>query len=369
MIRFFSKISFLFLLATYGCHVSSKVALEGQGGRTAYNISIQNTNAEEMLLNLVRLRYYDCPFFMEVGNVTTQFTYKSLAAPKVPIPGFNKDNPFILGGEFSWQNQPTIQYSPLEGHSFATQLMQPIDLSTIQQIIYSGWDIDRVFRLVVQSFDELFNTPIGSGPAPVYEAKYKSFFEATHLMRYFQLKGVLQVGIKVVKKEDDKQNNENGEEILQIAFPKEGEEAERLADLLGGIETRNGKYILNMLQGFNDRGQIGVMPRSLLSCIYYLGQGVDVPDNDIRAGRVSIPVISEGEYRDWQEIIHKLITIKSSNSRPNNSYISIKYRGHWFYIDDSDLESKRTFLLLLQLYTLQSIQEKIKPPLLTLPLG
>ena len=170
-IKKFFLCSFIFLV---GCHVPSKVALEGTGGRNAYNMAIQMTNMEEMLLNLVRLRYSDSPYFLELGNITTQFTYKGSTTPLWPIPGFNNDNPFILGGEWSWQNQPTISYAPLGGQQFAVRLMQPIELQSIQQMIYSGWDVDRVFRLVIQSFDALENTPL-AGPIFAETMEYKKF--------------------------------------------------------------------------------------------------------------------------------------------------------------------------------------------------
>ena len=49
--------------------------------------------------------------------------------------------------------------------------------------------------------------------------------------------------------------------------------------------------------------------------------------------------------------------------------MSIKYRDYWFYISDNDLESKRTFILLQQLFNLQAAEPKKSQPILSLPLG
>ena len=54
---------------------------------------------------------------------------------------------------------------------------------------------------------------------------------------------------------------------------------------------------------------------------------------------------------------------------PLNAYVSIRYRNHWFYIEDNDLNSKSTFSLLVQLYDLQSGDAKGSAPVLTLPIG
>lgn len=44
-------------------------------------------------------------------------------------------------------------------------------------------------------------------------------------------------------------------------------------------------------------------------------------------------------------------------------------RGSWFYIDDSDLDSKSTFSMLMQLFALQSGNSDGMTPVLTIPVG
>jgi hypothetical protein len=52
-----------------------------------------------------------------------------------------------------------------------------------------------------------------------------------------------------------------------------------------------------------------------------------------------------------------------------NAAVRTRYRGSWFYIDDSDLDSKSTFTLLGQLTNLQAGDLPSTAPLLTLPVG
>ena len=119
---YYYLLCFCALIFLSSCHVSSRTALTGSGGRNSYNESIKMTGLQQMLLNLVRLRYCDAPYFLDVSNVTTQFTYGSFINPTFPIPGANNANPIQLGAGMSWQNQPTIQYTPLDGHSFANHI-------------------------------------------------------------------------------------------------------------------------------------------------------------------------------------------------------------------------------------------------------
>ncbi len=357
--------SVLSLFLCFSCQVSTKALFDGRGGRSAYNISIQNTNSQEMLLNLVRLRYFDLPLFLEVGNITTQYTYRSKADTILPIPGFNNTNPGSLGGEVSWQNQPTIQYTPLEGQAFATQLMQPIDLSTIQQIIYAGWDIDRVFKLTIERVNQFANSPAGSLPAPIFSMKYKPFYEVTALLRRLQEKGVLEVGLNVYEHDDAN----NKKEYLQLVFPTSEPESQKIASLFENVIKIDDRYVLNLLFGYNLEGKIGIMPRSLLSCLYYLSQGVRVPKSDIINHIVEEPQLKNGEREEFLQALSALMKIKSSFSKPKLAFVAIEYRNRWFYIDDCDLNSKRSFLLLQQLYNLQAREQKQAPPLLTLPIG
>ena len=182
------------LLASGACQIPTRVSMEGEGGRTSYNIAIQMTNSQQMLLNLVRLRYADSPLFLDVSSITTQSTVRSEVSPLFKIPGFTKDNPFELGAGVSWQDQPTITYMPLEGQAFATRLLRPIDLRTIQLLCYSGWDIDRVFWMMIQNFQELWNDP-DTSVTPVPNSH--RFSEVSHLLRHFQKRGELQLGVQV----------------------------------------------------------------------------------------------------------------------------------------------------------------------------
>jgi hypothetical protein len=49
--------------------------------------------------------------------------------------------------------------------------------------------------------------------------------------------------------------------------------------------------------------------------------------------------------------------------------VAARYRGHWFFIDDSDLDSKSTFVMLSQIFSLQAGKAEGIVPVLTLPVG
>lgn len=359
-LRGFILLSFLGFSA---CQMPSRVAMEGEGGRTAYNIEIQMTNSQQMLLNLVRLRYGDSPMFLDVSSITTQSTVRSELAPIFSIPGFSKRSPLTIGTEVSWQDQPTITYMPLEGHAFATRLLRPIDLRTLQLLCYSGWDIDRVFWMMIQNFQELWNEPESSESLTTSASR---FSEASHLLRHFQKRGELQLGIQVVPRKESDEDPE--ERSLQIGFPMDSEEGERLSEILQCDQIGDGRCLKNIELGFTNAGKMGVMPRSIFSCMVYLSRGVEVPQEHIEMGIARMPENHHQEM-DWCKVFSELLSVRSSHFCPKNAFISVKYRNYWFYIDDCDLHSKKTFGLLQQLYNLNANEAKNRGPILTLPLG
>jgi hypothetical protein len=364
---------FFSTLLLTGCHVSSRTSMYGSGGRTSYNIAAQNTTNQELLLNLVRLRYSDTPYFLELNGITTQFNFSGKVFPSIKIPGFDNDNPAAFGAEMGWSNQPTIQYSPLEGKDFAIQLMQPLDLRIIQGLLFTGWDVDRVFRLLIQHMADISNASSASGPIPLKPPYYKKFFECLHLLRHFQALGQLQVGIRYIPTGDEHISEEDAckerPNAIQISFPVNGEDSDRLADLLEGIKKSKGRYVLNMRQAYNEAAEIGIMTRSLLSTMYYLSLGVVVPPRDIEAGTVAMTHNSDGTLFDWGDVVGDLFNVKWSPHYPQNAYLAVAYRGNWFYIDDGDVNSKRTFVLLQQIYNLQAKQQEKETPILSIPLG
>ena len=366
MNRYFLKscvlISLLFMTS---CHFPAKSAMDGDNGRNAYNIEVQRTNAEEMLLNLVRLRYFDSPFFLEVSSVTSTFTYKNTASASIPIPGFNKSNPLLLGGESQWQTQPTIQYSPLEGEEFTTQLLQPLGASTIQQVLYSGWEVDRVLQIAVQDLKNFHNFT-KEGNINLEEIQnYLNFYKSIQLMTDIQKKGCLKIGLTIKKHGEEKDKIQT----LQLAFPCDNKESLEVAKLLGINVEMDGKYFANFIQGFDEKGNVGIMPRSILSCMYYLANYVQVPKCDIQNKKAY--AIPENIFLDKHvnQVVKSIFNVYSSTQKPKDFYVCVRYRDKFFYIRDNDLDSKRTFMLLLELYNLQSGARKERGPILTLPIG
>ncbi len=94
-----------------------------------------------------------------------------------------------------------------------------------------------------------------------------------------------------------------------------------------------------------------------------------MPARDIAAGRVTVTKDENGQPFDWDLVVGDLLDIRSHPKPPGNAAVAIQYRDSWFYIDDSDISSKYTFMLLGTLSSLQAGKIERAGPLLTLPVS
>src|SRR6516162_2118572 len=87
--------------------------------RLRYNDVVRTTNDEQLLINIVRLRYADSPVFIDLPNITSQFEAASrgnyLGGTGNQFGGHTN-----LGfGELTLRDTPTLSYHPREGREIA----------------------------------------------------------------------------------------------------------------------------------------------------------------------------------------------------------------------------------------------------------
>jgi len=324
-------------------------------GRVAYNQAVQETDKEQMLLNLVRLRYRDAPFFLQSSSISTSFTFGSRAAAEAAlVPG--ADN-FGIGITSVYEERPTVTYSPMQGRDFVTALMTPIGLDHLLLLFHSGWSIDRILRVCVQSMNEVRNAPGASGPTPEREPVYKQFKSYARLLFEHQ-------------KTDDFTVRLVGEE-LELSFRPEVKEDPELQQMLRGLglDPDSLKYIASHPDAASTADQLVIRTRSLAACMFYLSQGVTVPIAHEDAGHVTVALTADGTVFDWRLMLGDLMQVQHSEGRPESAFVSVHYRDTWFYIDDSDLESKSCFIMLMSLFALQAGQNAALTPIMTLPVS
>ena len=116
-------------LAHSGCqHIGPRTIAED---RVAYNEAIASSWKEQILLNIVRLRYSDMADFVDVGTASQNYTLTrqtsaSFGASLLPwnVVG-NTLMPSLMGTRTKSDN-PTVTYIPQSGSDFTRNLIAPI---------------------------------------------------------------------------------------------------------------------------------------------------------------------------------------------------------------------------------------------------
>ena len=91
---------------------------------------------------------------------------------------------------------------------------------------------------------------------------------------------------------------------------------------------------------------------------YYL----DVPEEHLK-DHSAVPAFEHASPEAPQDVVR----IRSGKDKPESSFAAVNYRGHWFWIDDGDWQTKRALTAVMFFFTLAETGSPEKLPLITIP--
>ncbi len=347
----------LILVGLTACGLRSGPALRQSS--LGFNRALQHALSEQMILNLVRLRYGEPPVFLEVTSISTQYGFSGDLAGGVKINEVYPDS-YSLNLGFSYAVKPTFTFVPLQGEEFAKRLLSPIPIEHLILLLNSGWRADRVLRLCVQALNGLNNAPTASGPTPSEAPEFQEFLRISRTLEKLRRKGYLRFMFL----------EEGGRALPVMKISPEARPLPETREVLKGLGLVWAPYYRLLGPEAEGGGDlIRVETRSLIGVLFYLSQGVEVPEEDLESGRVTATRLPDGSLFSWEELLGDLFRIRTASDWPSGAVLAVRYRGRWFYIPDTDRDTKATFILLQQLFALEASKGKVLSPLLTLPVG
>lgn len=328
----------------------------------AYNEAIISSINEQMLLNLVRMRYRDVTFFLEVSSVTASMSLGANAGVNADV-NFGGGDSVSPSAGVAYSDKPTISYTPLQGEDLLNSILRHLELDPIFVLTQSGWNISRVFGLCFERINNLYNAPNASGPTPELEPAYEKFGELMDALHVLQKAQLMEIGKREREGEEEEQDI-----VIKLITDNDrhGHEINRVYDLLE-LDRSEDEFTLNTDFLDMSNKQWTVRPRSISGLLYYLSHNVQAPTRH-RGVLVTDTMRRSGGPFDWGDTpAGRLFKVRTGEEQPENAYVATRYRGNWFYIEDTDLESKSTFMLLRQLFDLQAGRTEPQVPALTLP--
>jgi hypothetical protein len=402
-------------LGLAGCAFGPR-ALECSHG--PYNEALRQVNEEEFLLNVVRLRYTETPFDLDVNSIAAQYELSTQAAAR---PFFSAQSSNGLFRSFRailpdlqlvGANRPTISFTPNNDGSAVRQLLTPISLETLAFLARTSWPVATVLRLWVDRLNGVPNASSASGPPRSEVPDFSRFLRIAELLQTAQDRELATISseerliehsgplpaervtaaavVEAAKNGMEYRPRGDGKTwrlvrrerrlIIEVTpgvrRSPELQEVERLLNVLPGRP----RYDLTVVgRGAPDplrfptppSTDIRLVPRSTIQAMFFLSNGVEVPPEHLNCGLVCPAVDDCGQVFDTREVTRGLfeVQVAQGHKPPDHAYVAVKYRGYWYYIDDRDQASKATLALMLQLIRLDFARQRIGGPVLTLPAG
>jgi hypothetical protein len=360
-----------------------------QASRIAYSEAVQVSERRELLLNLVRLRYTEAPEFLAVSGISTQMSFEAGASIGGAFGEEGGDDLNIIspGGSATYSESPTITFVPQRDQDFTRQLVAPVELDSLYLLTREGWGIDRVLLLIASDLNGLSNP---SGPE-VGAGDARAFRGLADALRQLESERLIRVDVErrrealsapipadSVSPQDFMQAAGDGYRLDYQAEPAgyvltgesqhyvmtvaptawERPAGDRIGAALGLPGGRDSYEIDQGIDAASDG--IRITTRSVLGAMSYLSRAVAVPTAH-----------SDRTAQDTgTDALDGMFVVRAAEDRPPDAFAAVEHRGYWFYIDDRDLESKRTLGLLNSLVRLSiSAGGAQNVPVLTLPVA
>jgi hypothetical protein len=329
--------------------------------RFDYNAAISDSWKEQTLLNIVKTRYADMPLFVEVASVVSGYTLESSANIGVNQSSGNvlEDDTIALGGSTKFTDRPTITYAPVTGSRFNKSFMTPIPPRAVLFLVQSGWPLDMVFSLTVESINGLRSQVAAGASARTGDEGY---YRAIELLRDIQLSGATGMQIR-----HDEFSNQTALLIFyKTALSDAAESSLSEVSKLLGLSPELNSAVVKYGYLPSDDSEITLLTRSMLQLMALLSTHVDVPPEHVAEGR-TVPSSVSDDIAGRNS--HRILQISSSEIEPEDPFVAVRYRDYWYWIDDRDFDSKRIFSFVMILFSLTESGENIGMPLVTIPTG
>ena len=365
-----------------------------------YNKAIEQVIQEELLLNIVRRRYYEAPQFVTVSSITTSMSTSAGISGGSAFGNQGTPTTGNIGGSLNWSDLPTVTITPRQGTEILGPLTSRMSVNTLAKMANAGYRFDFLLSLTAEGLTSVRGPQTGVGTD--FRPGDPEYLQLIESIGRLIDKGQLIVGTfswndpySDISYDRDQITVEN--QITAIAL---GGGTARFRSYDGGKTyyftdknnypamwidsdartSGDGKRVIELLNlqptplkriwsfapsrvvdgtdfenlADDPRPEIKVRMRSFYSVLNLLAFGINVPPKDEEERRAFTKAAYDQAVREGRAVdLSDKFVVHSSSERPANAFVAVKHRGSWFYVDDRDYVSKRLFNAVYDLFNME----------------
>lgn len=325
-----------------------------------YSGSLSDSQKAQTLLNAVRIRYGDSPVFLNTTQVISGYSLqRSLSGTLSILPGNNPANTIAGSPGMTMTQSPTFTFQPVTGAALAQSVIQPLSPAELLPLSLSGTPIDVLFRLAVQSVNGLQNSSMLD---TANRTGSPGFAHLLVNLRRLQIAGLLHFRLGRTESGGDPTKVEDGAKSakapanLIISLPDSDDpELQQVVvttrKMLGLSATRTEAEVVYG-SGSPSPGTVSILTRPILGVLGQIASEIEVSPQDVAEHR-TIPTVD-----DTAILSRPTIIIHNGEKPPRDAFSSVRYHGRWYWIADTDFDSKLAFSVM---QTLVSLAETTQP--------
>ncbi|CCO24172.1 hypothetical protein [Maridesulfovibrio hydrothermalis] len=325
--------------------------------RINYNLSLADSWKRQILLNIIKIRYVEPIFFLDVGEIVTAYSMETGGNVGASRSIFDSGSSlFSMGAAVKYTDRPTTTYRPLTGLPFFRGVMSPMPLRNVLMSIESGASAEFFLTLGVRSINGLCNEMLTSNGYRVADPR---FVRVVKLLAKLQALNALHIVREPLQP--------HRPPLLRLIFGGSGDDAvtaayvTELKELLR-LDARPKSYRLGFGSIYADDHSIMLQTYSLAQVLATVSGRVNMPAEDLISHRVVAATPATANKG-----LFKSVMVHSAKDKPEDSFASIQYRDSWFWIDDHDLLTKKVFSFLMLAFTLMDKGQQESQLQLTIP--
>jgi len=317
-----------------------------------YGKSIGENWKNQMLANIVKMRYLDMPVFVDVGSIVSGYSLSTTVNGTLGFGNsFTGGDAHGLGASGTFTDRPTITYMPKTGNDYLRAILEPVEPKNLLALIQAGYSSELLFGWGVEAINGVHNWSASSRSNRVPDPEYLEFVK---LMQELQLLGA--IGFELTS--DSKTKHD-----IIFVLNKEGlpestrQKSLRVGEIIG-LKPDLDRYRVMYAPFKVNSATLAIQTRSVIQMLAAMAGFIDVPAEHVT-------FTSPGH--DVSRVSTRPFHVLSSTERPEQSFAEVKYEDHWFWIENSDILSKRVFTLMLFISTLTNQANSPNAPVLTIP--